>query len=304
MNSKTTFGPVASRRFGLSLGIDLSPSEKSCNFDCLYCELPKAKKKDTINNPPKIEEIIADIKESIKKHSNIEVLTVTANGEPTLYPQLKELVDTLKQEFDLKLLILTNGSNLYKKDIQEILKGFDTVKVSLDSVNDKSFIKIDRPIDRDLKQLVNGIIEFSKEFKNNLVIEILVVSGVNDFKEDFVSLNEVLQNINPARVDLGTIERPPAYDVQPVTFEKLKELSDFIQNQNINIVGRKKDSKKGSYSEEEILKTIEKRPLSEQEVETLFDEKTMKLLQQILSKGAIVRTEKNNQIFYQKSLDI
>ena len=77
MITKTTFGPVASRRFGLSLGIDLSPNEKSCNFDCVYCELEKAPKKDTIKNPPSVENIINDIRQSLKKHSNIEVLTIT-----------------------------------------------------------------------------------------------------------------------------------------------------------------------------------------------------------------------------------
>ena len=257
-----------------------------------------------MENPPSIEDIITDIKESLKKHPDVEGLTVTANGEPTLYPLLKELIKRLKKEFKLKLLILTNGSTLYKKNIQEILKDFDVVKVSLDSVNNSSFIKIDRPIDRDLKQLVNGIIEFSKEFENDLIIEILVVNGVNDTEDDFIELNKVLQKINPLRIDLGTIERPPAYQVEPVSFGKLEELSSFIKNQNINIVARKKELKKSTYTEEEILKTIEKRPLSKEEIETLFDEETVKRLQQILLKGSVKRVEKNNQIFYQKNLDI
>ena len=107
---KYIFGPISSRRFGMSLGIDLSPDEKSCNFDCIYCELEKGEKTDTIKNPPQVEDIINDVKKGFEKFQ-FDVLTITANGEPTLYPYLDELVDKLKI-FDKKLLILSNSSTI------------------------------------------------------------------------------------------------------------------------------------------------------------------------------------------------
>lgn len=299
MSLKTTFGPVASRRFGLSLGIDLSPKQKCCNFDCIYCELPKAPKLDTIIDPPSISQIISDIAESIEKHPNIEVLTITANGEPTLYRDLKQLIQEIRKNFSQKLMILSNASNIVKENIREVLKEFDEVKLSLDSVIAKTFKKIDRPIENNVDAIIKGIEIFNSEYKN-LVIEILVVEGINDKPEEFHRLNSVLQNLDLKRVDIGTIDRPPAYDVSPVSNEKLEELGKLIVGQNINIVKRKKEVKRSFYSEEEIVRTLEKRPLSEVEVKTLFDSGTLENLKKLINSGVVEKVQKNSEIFYKK----
>jgi wyosine [tRNA(Phe)-imidazoG37] synthetase (radical SAM superfamily) len=113
--SSLIFGPIVSRRFGISLGIDLSPDSKSCNFDCLYCELLSAKKSDTIINPPAIDEVLTALKRALGLHPNSEIITITANGEPTLYPYLDKLIDELnKIKQNKKLLILSNGSTIYQ----------------------------------------------------------------------------------------------------------------------------------------------------------------------------------------------
>ena len=91
------FGPIPSRRFGISLGIDLSPSKKQCNFDCLYCELEGAKTVDKMDTYPSVKDIINAVKESFLNHPKIDVITITCNGEPTLYPKLNELVDELNK---------------------------------------------------------------------------------------------------------------------------------------------------------------------------------------------------------------
>jgi len=125
-----TFGPVPSRRFGVSLGIDLSPNSKQCNFDCLYCELKASKTVSSQSNYPKVSDIIIEVKQALGKNKNIEVITITANGEPTLYPYLDELVDRLNLiKENKKILILSNGGTIYKKDIQQILNKIDIVKL-------------------------------------------------------------------------------------------------------------------------------------------------------------------------------
>ncbi len=116
---KYIFGPIQSRRFGLSLGIDLSPEHKSCNFDCLYCELKPAKVTDAITNPPLVTSVISEVKEALQEYQNIDVITITANGEPTLYPYLDVLVDELNNiKKDKKLLILSNASTISDLKIQ------------------------------------------------------------------------------------------------------------------------------------------------------------------------------------------
>lgn len=282
---KYIFGPVASRRFGMSLGVDLSPDKKRCNFDCIYCELEKAKKVDKYDNPPDYKEILEEIKIATKKYE-FDVLTITSNGEPTLYPYLDKLIDNLKE---YKLLILSNSSTIYKNNIQQILKKFDIVKLSLDAVSEDIFKKIDRPLkDINIKDIINGIIEFRKIYDKELIIEILVVKGINDKEEEFEKLNEVLKKIKPNRVDISTIDRPPAYNVEPVSIEKLFELSKKITNQHIFIPTREKLQFKYEYlNKNELLNTLKKRPFSESDINNILDEKSLKIFNDLLKENML-----------------
>ena len=295
---KYIFGPISSRRFGMSLGIDLSPDEKSCNFDCIYCELDKASKVSTIKNPVSVSDILNDVKLGIEKFE-FDVLTITANGEPTLYPYLYELVNELKK-LNKKLLILSNSSTIDDKKVQKILKKLDIVKLSLDTVNQKTFKKIDRPLEElKIENIINGIKEFSKDYKGEFIIEILVVKGINDKIEEFKALNEVLNEINPTRVDISTIDRPPAYDVEPVEYEKLFELSKEIKNQHIFIASRKNlQNKKESLTKEDILTTLKKRPFTESDVENILDDESKRIFFELLENGMLKEKVVANTKFF------
>jgi len=278
---------VASRRFGMSLGIDLSPDKKRCNFDCIYCELEPAKPVNSYDNPPKVDEIFDEVKEAVRKYE-FDVLTITSNGEPTLYPYLNDLIDKLKT-LDKKLLILSNSSTIMKKDIQEALKKLDIVKLSLDAVTPKIFKKIDRPFkDIRIEDIIKGIIEFRKIYKGELIIEILVVKGINDKEDEFKKLNEVLAKINPDRVDISTIDRPPAYRVEGVSIERLFKLAENIKNQNIFIPTREKiDYKIEELTKEELLETLKKRPFSESDVKNIFSSNTQKIFNDLIKENLI-----------------
>jgi len=284
---KYIFGPVASRRFGMSLGIDLSPDKKRCNFDCIYCELEPAKPVMEYDNPPKSEEIFEEVKNTVDEF-DFDVLTITSNGEPTLYPYLNELIDKLKT-LNKKLLILSNSSTIDNKEIQNTLKKLDIVKLSLDSVNEKTFKRIDRPHKNiELKKIIEGIIEFRKIFENELIIEILVVKGINDKEDEFKALNEVLKQISPNRVDISTIDRPPAYNVEGVGTDRLFELSELIENQNIFIPTRDKiDYKIENLTKEELLNTLKKRPFSESDVKNILDEHTQKIFNDLIKENML-----------------
>ena len=284
---KYIFGPVASRRFGMSLGIDLSPDKKRCNFDCIYCELEPAKPVDVYDNPPNVEDIFDEVKNAVDEF-DFEVLTITSNGEPTLYPYLNEFIDKLKT-LNKKLLILSNSSTIDKKEIQNALKKLDIVKFSLDSADEKTFKKIDRPSKNiSLQNIINGMIEFRKIYKGELVVEILVVKGINDKKEEFIKLNEVLAKINPDRIDISTIDRPPAYNVQGVSTAKLFELAENIKNQNIFIPTREKlNYKIENLTKEELLNTLKKRPFSESDVKNILDEHTARIFNDLLKENLL-----------------
>lgn len=284
----------------MSLGIDLSPDEKSCNFDCIYCELEKAKKVSTIKNPPKVDNVISDVNKAFEKY-NFDVITITANGEPTLYPYLDELIDKLNLiKQDKKLLILSNSSMIFDENIQNSLLKLDIVKLSLDSVIPATFKKIDRAIESiDINKIIDGIITFSKKFQNELILEVLVVDGINDKIEEFQALNEVINKINPTRVDISTIDRPPAYNVKPVSYEKLFELSAKIKNQNIFVASRKNlNQKKETLNEEEILNTLSKRPFTKDDITNIFDEKTKRIFNELIENQKIEKKLAGNVEFF------
>ncbi|EIR8270153.1 radical SAM protein [Campylobacter upsaliensis] len=280
------FGPVNSRRFGLSLGVDLSGAKKQCNFDCVYCELDAAKPIREQESVLSVEEILTELKAVLKKDVKFDVLTLTANGEPSLYPHLKELILELKKLIkDKKILILSNGTAVLDEEKMRTLMLCDIVKFSLDSANEKTFYKIDRALKGiDLSKMIEKMAEFRVKFSGALVMEILVVKGFNDNKEEFILLNDALAKIAPMRVDLSSIDRPPAYAVSGVDEMRLLELSGLINSVPVFIAKRHKAIL--SFSEKELLKTLRLRPQSELDVEC-FDAKSRQNLQTLLEKGQI-----------------
>ena len=300
---KYIFGPVASRRFGISLGVDLSPDKKRCNFDCIYCELEKSKPVNIYDNPPLVEDVLKDIKNAIDRFE-FDFLTITSNGEPTLYPYLSELIEKINKIKSFKTLILSNSSTIMKEKIQLALRSLDVVKLSLDAVSPNIFKKIDRPYKGiDINEIIKGMKEFRELFENELIIEILVVKGINDKKEEFKKINEVLKEIKPNRVDISTIDRPPAYNVEGVSIEKLFELSQFIENQNIFIPTRNNLSFKiEDLTKEELLETLKKRPFTKSDIENLFSENTQRIFNDLLKENMIEKVKVGGVTFYRSLL--
>ncbi|WP_162165852.1 radical SAM protein [Campylobacter fetus] len=297
---KYIFGPVSSRRFGSSLGIDLSPDKKCCNFDCLYCELERAKAVTKIENPPSVKEIIAELKEALSEFKNVEVVTLTANGEPSLYPNLKELVEQINRvKYTQKSLILSNGTAVLDKDKFEAILDLDIVKLSLDSAVQRTFRRIDRGIDKiDISNLISKMSEFRKVFLGKLVMEVLVVEGFNDTKDEFLALNEAFKIIRPDRVDISTIDRPPAHDVKGVSNAILHELSSLITSVPIALASRKGLVNKLDFSLDELRKLLKLRPQSKFDIENNFTQNSKLGLQQLLKNGEIKEFDLAGSAFY------
>ncbi|EHC3425264.1 radical SAM protein [Campylobacter jejuni] len=286
---KILFGPVSSRRFGRSLGIDLSPSKKQCNFDCVYCELDPKKAQEKQDEIISIDKIISEVKAMLEKNVEFDFLTLTANGEPSLYPYLNELILSLRSIVkDKKLLILSNGTAVLDEDKFNALLKLDVVKFSLDSVVAKTFYRIDRALKNiDLEKMIEKMADFRARFNGDLIMEILVVKDLNDNEEEFKALNQALKKIAPLRVDLSTIDRPPAYAVKKVSEEKLLELSKLIDSTPVLLAKRHYEGEKLSFNEEELLKMLHLRSQSEIDVEVKFDEQSKTLLNQLIKEKKV-----------------
>lgn len=303
--SNIIFGPIHSRRFGKSLGVDLSPSTKQCNFDCLYCELEPKRTMEAYDDVVSVAEVVDAIKQALKVHEDIDFITLTANGEPTLYPHLSELIDEINTfKGSTKTLILTNAANIDDVKIQDALLKLDEVKLSLDCATQKCLQKLDRSHSGiDVENIKAGMLAFKRKYQGPLIIEILIVKTLNDSEEEIAQINDFLLKLKPTRIDISSIDRPPAYAVQAVNYDELLKISHmFDSNLPVYIASRKKaDMTASSYSDEEILDTLDKRPLTQEDIEVLFDEQSQNRVQNLLRKEKIKRVLTNGVEFYKKA---
>ncbi len=288
------FGPINSRRFGISLGIDLSKEIKQCNFDCLYCELEPAKAIKEQGISTNYMDIINELKIALEKYDNLDVITLTANGEPSMYPYLKELVQEINYiKKDIKTLILSNGVAVLDKKTQEVLQDIDIVKLSLDAVSPKIFKKINRAEKNiAIEKMADEMIKFSSIYNGELIMEILFVKGVNDKLEEVEKIANVIKKINPSRVDLSTIDRPPAYKVEKVEDSFLNKAEQYFHPIATTIARAKNSNYSFNYSKGDILNMLKRRPQSKIDVDSIFSKQ---------SRENIIQLEKDMEI---KSLHI
>ena len=298
------FGPVQSRRFGESLGIDLSPKTKQCNYDCLYCELKGKKAQDSMQEILEVEEILEAIKKGLKQFKNIQSLTITANGEPTLYPYLYELMLRLEDiKGGVQTLLLTNGSLLWDLSVSRACLLFDKVKFSLDAISPEVFKKIDRPTKNiSLEQILQGIYQFSADFSGELYAEILFVKNINDNLDEIKKMARFLAPMRLKRLDISSIDRPPAYKVSPISQEQLEIFARIFRDFKIPtfLPTRTPNTKKENLnlSQDEILKTLALRPMSKEDIESLWNEESINRLE-ILHQQGKIKLSKNNEVeFY------
>ena len=293
------FGPVNSRRFGLSLGVDLSPAGKQCNFDCVYCELKPAKPVSSVQNAPSIDEVVLAVKKELEKNAKFDFITLTANGEPSLYPHLKELVKALNAvKQDKKLLILSNGTGVCDERKFNAMLGLDAVKFSLDSAVEKTFFRVDRAEKSiNLAQMIDKMAEFKALFKGQLVMEVLVVQGLNDNEAEFKALNAAFASIKPDRVDIGSIDRPSAYPVKAVIEKDIEKLATLITSAPVFLPKRNFAGISLELSEEELLKMLALRPQSEFDIKRLSQNSKARL-QNLLKSSKIWVDELAGVKFY------
>ena len=198
-----------------------------------------------------------------------------------------------------KTLILSNGSGARDQKICEALQGLDIVKFSLDSAVQSTFKKIDRNKSGiEVNELIKAMAKFRKEFKGELVLEILVVAGFNDKEEEFMALNEAINEIAPHRVDVGTIDRPPAYNVKGVDASRLEELASKINGVPVTIARAHKIEQKYEFSKSEILAMLERRPQTTANVEENFSEHSKQILNSLLQDGVVFQTNVAGVKFY------
>lgn len=278
------FGPVPSRRLGLSLGINIIPF-KTCTYNCIYCEVGKTTNL-TITRQPffNTDNIKKEFKNSIEKVGKIDFVTFSGSGEPTLNSDIGELIDFVKSFKKYKVAVLTNGSLLYLKSVRNALIHADVVVPSLDSAREESFKKINMP-HKDLKldKIIEGLKKFSDEFKGEIWLEVLFAKNINDSEKDLDALSDVINYIKPVQVQIGTVDRPPAYiSAKRLSNQEMMDVYSILSAKSdvkieiISAFSRESDSFYDNI-ERSIIKMINIRPCSEKELMEVFNVSVDKL---------------------------
>ena len=264
---KYLFGPVPSRRLGMSLGVDLVP-HKVCSLDCVYCECGPTTKL-TIERKEYIpfNKVTKELEHYFTHNPDPDYITFSGSGEPTLNSRIGDVLQYIKQiKPGIPVAVLTNGTLFYQKQLRTELLGADVVLPSLDAASDLSFRKINRPCNKlNIHEIIQSLQDFRNEFKGEIWLEVLIIIGYNDSIADLKLLQEAFQKIRPDRIQLNTLDRPGSTpDIRAVSRAELQQIADYWKLDNVEIIAavpERKDIK--SYREDTetaILETIARRP--------------------------------------------
>lgn len=302
---KYIFGPVFSRRLGLSLGVDLLPA-KVCTYDCIYCECGKTLvKTEEIKEWVPADEVIKEIEDYLKENSSIDFITLTGSGEPTLHSKIGFIIEEIKKITSIPVAVLTNGSLLYKKEVRDSIKKADVILPSLNAVSDKVFRAVNRPLNIfDLPKIIEGLSALRKEFQGEIWLEIVFVKGFNDSPEEILKIKEIIERINPDKIHLNTVVRPPSQNwAKPLSFEEMEKIKDILGDKAEIISykkGKEKKIKKADI-EEKIEELAKRRPVTLEELLNVFnlEKKEMsEIIDSLLKKRKIRKENFEGKDFY------
>jgi wyosine [tRNA(Phe)-imidazoG37] synthetase (radical SAM superfamily) len=215
---------------GYSLGVDILPF-KTCSLDCIYCQLGPTRRK-TVQRKRyfDVDAILGQIKNVIASGQRIDYITFSGSGEPTLNVYIGKLIREIKKYTTTPVAVLTNGTLLWHKSTRDALSDADLIVPSLDAATQEIFNRTNRP-HKSLKiqQVIEGLKNFRKEFSGKIWLEILFVKGINDSPAHLKKLKKIVSEINPDKIQLNTVVRPPAEkSALPLSPQELEKIRKFF----------------------------------------------------------------------------
>jgi wyosine [tRNA(Phe)-imidazoG37] synthetase (radical SAM superfamily) len=268
---KYIFGPVPSRRLGRSLGVDLVPY-KTCTFDCIYCDLGRTTNKTTSRQSfVSSGEIQKELGLTLSfLDQKPDFITLSGSGEPTLNTETGDIIRRIKEITAIPTAVLTNSSLLSLDEVRRNLSEADVVLPSLDAITPATFDYINRPhTSLGAKEIISGLIQFRRQYRGQIWLEILFCRGVNDGKKEIERFKEVIERIEPDRIQLNTPVRPPAEDfVFPLTLGQLEEIRERLgeKAEIISEFAAPLGEEFNSVKDTEILNLIKRRPCTTEDI--------------------------------------
>ncbi len=310
MKFKHLFGPVPSRRLGMSLGVDLGP-RKVCSLDCVYCEVGKTIKL-TLDRKEYVpfEKIRRELMSYFESNPDPDYITFSGSGEPTLNSKIGEVLKLIKKEKPkIPVALLTNGTLLSDPEVRNAVMNADVVLPSLDAATQEAFVRINRPApDLDIENYIRGLVDFRKEYKGKIWLEIFILPGYNDSEDELKKLKEAILKIKPDSVQLNTLDRPGTVpDLTKATTAQLKAIRDSWGLDNVEIIAAAPERKNlQSFREDTetaILETISRRPCTADDLTKILGlhiNEINKYLDVLEAENKIDSIRLERGIFYQK----
>lgn len=301
------YGPVASRRLGFSLGVDIIPF-KTCTLDCVYCQLGSSRRTTVRRGrwfPPR--EILAQIREALSSGQRIDAVTFSGSGDPTLCRDLGLLIRAIKKMTAVPVVVLTNGTLLTRKDVRRDLLAADVVVPSLDAVPAAVFRRVNRPhASLDNRRIVDGLARFRDEYKGQIRLEIMLVKGVNDSPAALEALEKAVARIRPDRIELNTVVRPPAElraaPLGRAALERVRKRLGPRAEIVASFAKRKQAPAEGAGAlEKAVLATVRRRPQTAADIAAALGrhrDEVLKTLMALLERGRVAKRRHGGRTYF------
>jgi len=298
------FGPVPSRRLGRSLGVDLIPF-KTCTMDCTFCQLgetPCAVSERGDYVP--MQDVLTELERWKAADGRADHITLAGSGEPTLHNHFGDVFRWANANTDIASVLLTNGTLLHDRNVRADAVLADKVKVTLSAWDEASFQQIHRPakgVTFDL--LVKGERIFREEYRGELSVEVFIIDGVNSNVADARKMAEVVQTLNPDRIDINTAVRPAAIPtVQASSEEHLQALAEiFGPKASVTATFKKRGFAAIEISDDALLGLLKRHPASCEQLANEFnlpEDAVYHSLQQMVLAGLLQEETRDEKIYF------
>jgi wyosine [tRNA(Phe)-imidazoG37] synthetase (radical SAM superfamily) len=304
------FGPVPSRRFRRSLGVDLIP-RKTCTLDCVFCQLGRTNFKTmTRKEYVPVDAVLAELGTWIKENGKADYITLSGSGEPTLHSGFGEVLQFIRSHSSIPAVLLTNGTLLHLQEVREAASHAHIVKVSLSAWDQASFGWVNRPhSELSFDRVLEGQKAFRERFKGQLWLEVFLVAGMNSLPSDVAKIAAHVKEIRPERIHLNTAVRPPSEEfATPVPRERLESLSAlFYPKAEVIAEFEAKQRVEMQAAQEEIYSMLQRRPCTVQEIAetfTMHPNEVSKYLGKLLRENRIHAQVLNTLLYYVADCDM
>ena len=298
------YGPVPSRRLGFSLGVDIVPY-KTCTLDCIYCQLGRTTHKRVKRKSfAPGEEIIEEIRKSVSTEHDIDFITFSGSGEPTLNADIGRLIREVRKITSIPVAVLTNGTLLFMDDVQKDLMEAHLVIPSLDAVSQEMFQRINRPHHfLNIQSVIKGVKEFREFYTGQIWLEIMLIKGFNSERHELSRLKKAISEIRPDKVYLNTVIRPPSeIYAEPLSPAEMRAVRNYLDgNCEVIMEFHKKRSPGVRDVKRSIIEMTKRRPLTVIDISNVLgmsDTNAARIIERLKAEGIVKEKHHGTKNYY------